>query len=351
MKILKIILTILLISCPAFALENLDEMESRETTRRGGNTFYSGDSGSPSYYFQPMTLRYVDVTTGNEVWRMTNTANLFAGFSEEYGHQSSWSADGKRLALAIDLGCSAWSRNESGRLEAVWYTMLSDGSKLRCAEDYTTRDWRHREYFGWSPVEPDVAYQTGSLGREDETTDDQYLYKATIADGDITLSQWIDFGDSTDRHIHKGFTGDGRKTIVPDWKMQGTITAVTILPEGSKGVDASWEYDGGDRDWDTHWGDTVADGSEASMHNYRIGGNATIGYWVFSMQDGQHTWWRMRLTGSGSDGGPTHTQDTTSPYTWFTGNASQTEMQPLGCHEWSGGSGNDPWDDDGDGNT
>src|SRR5208282_4815067 len=75
------------------SLENLDEINNRKA-RQSTNTFYSGEESSAPYYRQPMTLRYADITTGAEVWRMSTTTGIDLYYYQDIGI-SPWSADGK----------------------------------------------------------------------------------------------------------------------------------------------------------------------------------------------------------------------------------------------------------------
>ena len=341
------ILALLFASLPALALEELNELEAR-TSRRSTNTLYTGETGS-SYSWQPQTVMYVDTTTGAEVWRITNMENgECASHSEEYGYPSAWSADGKRLAIAICTNNnSAYTPPTYTWSNAPWFTMRSDYTKFRIAEDNMTRRRRHRTVFGWSPVEPDVAYQIGAASAGEDTdhgVSQRYLYKATVGDDSISLTQWIDMGDTTDRYIDKTITPDGQKAIVYDWSPynRSNPRAVTLLPAGSRGIDASWTFDSPERGWDDHWGDTDETSPPVDLHNARVVGNAAEGYWFYLRQSTSYTWWRTRLTGSGADGGPQHIADTVAPYSWW----PDGELQPTG--DLAHGTDNSPWCDDGD---
>jgi len=128
-------LALLCFMLTSYALENLDELEARDT-RRGVNTVYIGPDESPTYYWQPQTMCYADIVTGHEVCRISNMPEgEFGSNSEEYGQWSSWSADGKRFAFTIDTDeMSAYSRAATGWQNSAYFTMRSDGSKLRVAE-------------------------------------------------------------------------------------------------------------------------------------------------------------------------------------------------------------------------
>ena len=310
----------------AFALENLDEMEARDG-RRTDNTFYKGLDTASEYYWQPQTLVYYDVTTGHEVWKITNCPEGEEGtFGEEYGEPSMWSADGKRVAFSIDTSLSsAYVRDHTGRQAGAYFTSLADYSKLRIAHDHIMRTRSHRFNFGWSPSEPDVAYNVGS-DRDSEGNSDRYVYKATVSDGSIATEQWVDLGATGDRQIRKGISGDGMKAFAMAWGWSDPVYAITLLPSGSKALDESWNVDSANRNWDDDWGRTPS--SSWGVHNARMTGSASGGYWLYINLD-PGAWWRVKLTGSATDGGPEHTTDTSSTYIWWTGNAAQTEIQPA----------------------
>ena len=153
-KILSYILSILLITSPLYALEDLDELETR-TSRKSANTFYSGESAGGNYLWQPQTVIYQDDSTSHEVWLWTQTANIDTGGGEtEYGWQP-WSADGKRVAWSWNTTTTQWSQT-SYQLMMV---SRADQSYMRPAEESTWRGMggNKQSYFNWSPVEVDTA--------------------------------------------------------------------------------------------------------------------------------------------------------------------------------------------------
>ena len=339
-KLLVLILILLVLPASASpGTENLDELDDTRTARRGTNTFYSGSSGSPLYHWQSSSLRYVDVTTGHEVWRIYQTVeDEECHHSEEYGHKSVWSADGKRVVIYIDTDRLPYSRGGSGRQNGAYFTFRSDYTEPRIAHDHIIRTARHRFNFGWSPAEPDVAYQIGA-DISDEGYSNQWVYKATVSDDAITVVQWVNTGTASDKSIEKGMSSDGKKAWAHTWHWNSDHYIITLFPADSRALDASYDT-GTNRNWDTAWGDTSADWT-TEVHNGRVVGNDTIGYWLYVNEDGAgaNNWWRMRLTGSHADGGPQHTQDSTpDDYVWFTGSSTQTEMQPVNTVN-----GDDPW--------
>ncbi len=81
-KVFYIILILLLIT-PCFALEDLDELETRST--RKGQTFYSGEDSGNSYIWQPQTVIYKDTSTDHEMWIWSQTDNAMTGtYATEY---------------------------------------------------------------------------------------------------------------------------------------------------------------------------------------------------------------------------------------------------------------------------
>ena len=80
--------------------ENLDEMFARQA-RHATATWGAAYLENPTtFQWQPETFMYYDVTTGHEVWKMTNTPGL-VNFYHNDTSMAVWSADGKRIATCV----------------------------------------------------------------------------------------------------------------------------------------------------------------------------------------------------------------------------------------------------------
>lgn len=316
------VIIFLMLAIPCAALENLDQMEIRKA-RKTTNQFYSGESGSNGYLWQPQTLCYTDITTGHEVWVMTNTDNATAYSGSEYGHQP-WSADGKRFAIALGKQTSAFT-HDSYYADETWFTVNTDGSNMRVRVGAPARIRVHSQYTQWSPSEPDVYYEFGRHYAGETGFDSNMLYKVTVNDNGVNSVPWVDYipgNTSTERDLPKdAISSDGRYALATQFVEQGTagfgdlVNRSLRLPEYSLdvGIDDYW-YNTGSVSSKTDWHDEMFVGG---------GGN----YWVYFLYT-TGSWWRMRPWGS--DGNrPNHTVDRSLPYDWWVGSAAQTEIQPV----------------------
>ena len=336
----KFILIVFLFSV-VFTQENLDEIVARKS-RQAVNTFYPGDDSSPAYHFQPMMMAYRDTAYNTETWRMTSTANLRNWVCEEYGQPTCWSADGKRLFFASDMATAAYSKTTSSEL---YYLSRADGTQLRPAEDGPCRSASHRIGLNWSMIEPDVFFQYGNdyVGEFDAYgITEQYLYRTTVYDDSVVNQEWVDFGDTGDRNIQKTISPDGKKAVVMGWSKDSPMYICTLYPSGV--LEESWDLDDSERQWPSYWG-PEGEPEASDFHNTHLVGNYDVGYWLFgNVSDASHGWWKMRLTGSGTDGGPQHVDDTTPPFSWY----PDGEIQPANMMY---NDGNDPWCIDEDAET
>lgn len=324
----SVIKIIIFISClsyifavPCFAApENLDEMELRKA-RKNVNIFYSGESKTNAYLWQPMTLCYTDITSGHEVWVMTNTDNATAYSGSEYGHQP-WSADGKWFSLAIDKDTDAFTRG-SYYADEVWYTVQADGSGMRPRTDAPARIRTHSAYTQWSPVEPDVYYEFGRRYAGETGFDYNMLYRVTLTDSGVTTEPWIDFipgNTGTERDLPKdALSADGKYTLATQYTEQGTVAIGDMT---SRKLKLS-EYNM-DRGVDTYWYDFPA--GQADWHDEMFVG-ADGNYWIYYLFT-TGSWARMRPWGTDGSA-PNHTADRTSPYVWWEGAEDQKEIQPV----------------------
>jgi len=319
------ILTLLLLSITLqvfAASENLDELSNR-IPRKLTNTFYSGESSENNYLWQPQTVYYTDITTGHEVWIMSQTTDKHVVSSYEYGQQP-WSADGSKFNLAFeDIGTAAYTYNGGYSPEGMLMILNSDGSAMRVAANAAARVNTHENFTNWDPVRPNVFYQFGRSYEGETGTDANTLYKMTVAsDNTITRDAVVDLtpADSTSQvgSLKDGITGDGKYYAAMAWN-EGSPMYVIDLSDNS--LKLSYNFP----DLDTYWGNTLA---SAQSHDQMFTGNAATGYWFYNVQEGANTWWRWRPWGT-DNGAPDHTPDTTAPYDWWVGTDAQKEVQIL----------------------
>jgi hypothetical protein len=319
---------LLLLFSSALAYENLDELEMR-TSRKGSNTFYSGENASNYYIWQPQTVSYVDTSTDHEVWIWTQTDDAHVMTESTSWLLTEWpwrlwSADGKRIALHIQKDIGKFSRG-SGK---PWFVSRSDGSYLRPANASSRCVWDGGRYFNWSPVEPDITYKIGDTQCSRTGLDRNSIYKNTILDTSVSYTQWVDLkaGDTTDQYgeTKRSITDDGMYMVVPDSSSGGNYREPLHIAEIYKitpvGVEAtSWDFP----EFDTDWGATV---NTVEFHDTAtVGSGSPAGnYWIYAYNDSPNAArWRIRLSaidGEGAldwDNPPEHTSDTSSPYAWW----------------------------------
>lgn len=314
-----LILCLSLTSIAFAAEENLDEMIDVRKARQRVNTFYSGETGS-AYTWQPQTLMYTDVTTGHEVWRMSSTPSVRTQYHSDI-HWASWSADGKYVAYAtamsdaLSYNTGAFAGEDGYR---VWFTPRTDGSYLKPIITGPTRVDNHNLFFTWSPVIPGEYYAFGRTYAGNTGLNSNYLYTGTITDTSTSYEFAIDFPGTTELQILKTISGDGLKIVATEWS-EDNLYPATVHPtpvlDDLDGYAIALNVD-------TYWGDTIT--PIPSWHDQTMGGYAG-NYWLYFLPGGDHTWWRMRLTGTGTSGAPHHTADITAPYSWG------GELEPANC--------------------
>lgn len=330
-------------SVPAGAVgtpENLDQIFLRKARQRT-NSYYSGEGAN--YIWQPQTLAYADITTGHEVWRLSNAPAVKSAFHDDIS-TSPWSADGKRMAYymkmddALGLNTTAYA-GESGY--NVWMIVDTDGSKLRPAVNGPSRTTENMTWFPWSPVLPDTYYMFGRTRFSNAVSIDK-LYKAVVSDTDIAKTELLNFNNGAAMTIyHNGLSQDGKKVFASQFWTAGSYTTypATIYPDGSAGIDVAGGYPRNISHDGNYWGDTPS--SLASFHSARV--DLLLGpdgkYWYYFMPSGSHTIWKAQLTGTATSGGPDHIIDHDAPYDFgevWPMNAQYTGNNPYpSTHYWS----------------
>ena len=302
------------------APNDLDELIARKD-RKTTSTFYSGESSTNYYFWQPQTLCYTDTTSGHEVWVMTCTDDATSFSGHEYGHQP-WSADGNRLSIALNKDTSAFTRGNFA-FNSTWFTARSDGTYMRPRVNSKARTRVHNAYTHWSPTIPDVYY---IFGRNYASEGGSYghLYKETVSDTSIASTDWMTFA-ADERDLPKdAVSSDGKYVIATK---NGGYTCISVGNVTTQTLAAALtDYDIDLGGLDTNWGDTPA--SFSAWHDEMFVNDGADGYWIYFLPGGSHTWWRMRPWGTDGNA-PTETRDTTSPYTWWMGTDAQKEVQPL----------------------
>lgn len=295
-KVITILILIIVFIFPAqglAAIENLDEMFNRKA-RRSVNEFpYSQlENSANNYIWQPETLMYRDITTGKEVWKLTNTPNLTSYYHNDIGLPV-WSADGKRTAFSsIGRITQAYSLTQQQEWQSKWMVLNTNGSFMRPVVEAARRIGGG--YFEWSPQIPEVFYEIGDthLGTGSQTN---VLYKSTLNNSNVINRTSLITGISG--IINKMLSSDGRKVIVENLS---TYYPATVYPDSVAGLnDNSYSMD---RNFGLY-----GNMSATAITNYHDQYIAGDGSWFYAMPSGSSVWWRMKTLGSAADGGPLYT--------------------------------------------
>jgi hypothetical protein len=334
MKKIKVIILIITIGLFGFfrnslAYENLNELEGR-VARKATNTFYSGENTSNFYIRQPMGTIYKDTSTNFDQWYLTSQirGNTLGGYntSTEWPWRL-WSADGKRMAIYMDLDTLQFSR--SGR--HPWFVMQADGTNLRAYAEGSSRCYNSKiSYFDWSPVEPDTSYTLANNLCGRSGLDPNAVFKNTVSNTGGSYTSWVDIltGDNSTNMTHgmkRCITDDGKYMIVARGGGPGMRDAesrvenelfyiVQLTPNGSNVL--NWLLP----DIDPYWGGTASPTLNTYGHlhdQYFVGSGAPTGnYWLYFLHAGYGSNWRTRPWGT-DNGRPDHVQDHTAPYSWM----------------------------------
>ena len=329
------------------ASENLDELAARKPRLASATWDKSVLENPTTLVWQPETLAYTDTTTGHEIWRISTTKELMNSLPDlSWAH---WSADGKRLSFGSNRDTSAavsgYETSTNASYMGTVMMMKADGSFLRPANNGPFEVYVHSSYLQWSPVEPDVYYGFGrNFGFE--WLDSDQLYKVTVGDTSISKQMVLDYNTGTELTLARSMSSDGLKILArggnadnywPTSIIPGTNTATLDDPTG-------WSRY---RQLDNYWGNTPAD-TNYTHHFSALVGPSTNNT-IIVMPEGYNSVWRFALSGgTDPDGGPAHTSDHESPFSWG-------DIEPTLTGDKSGGVCNatyrSPWCCDDDPNT
>lgn len=315
----------------AAAVENLDEMvlrKSRQTT----NTFYSGESTSSPYVWNPMTMMYYDVTTGAELWKFTNFGPT--NYGPALGPVSvvsqtingyDWSGDGKYIVFSFLQNRSnppaGIYTNAYGNVDGKNPYMVtnSDFSRLRPMSGAAARSSNHSD-LAWDQSSPSTFWQFGNTDLGNTGVARDKLYRCILGDSSITCTEKLHFNTGTALTLQNSLISpDGKKGLVrPDNLPWTTLYAVSLgdtatIDNGGHGFALNQPHD------TTYWGDTIA-----TWYKWHSGTawlvkpeQPTSDYYFYELPDGDigsATIWMCKLTGTSADGGCNHIVDHTAPY-------------------------------------
>lgn len=291
------------------AVENLDEVVARKprlSTAAWGYQYLQDDANN--YTWQPETLNYYDTATDNEVWRFTHAPVINNTQDIAVTH---WSANGKRLLFHSKRPTNAFNYADGTRV--IWMLSNTDGSRLKPAKNAPAHLTTVDKYPLWSTILEDTFYQ--GMSNDGQSTAINVLYKAIASDTTVSRTPWLTITPSNSgfMSLKKAISGDGRKiTIQADNKFY----PVTVYPESSKGFDSPPGGYSNALNFDTYWGGIAGWGGYHDR--YATGAiNGVDGVWNILMPETPTAigpFWRARLTGSGTNGSPVHTQDQTIPF-------------------------------------
>lgn len=317
------------------AVENLDEVVARRgrvsTATWGPNTM---EDTTNSYIWQPESLMYLDLLTGHEVWKMSNTKDLDNYYHDDIGWPQ-WSANGKWIAFGSTRTTNAFTKTDSTSAR-IWMIQHTDGSHLMPVIGGSSRRQNSlHPYFHWSPQIPDVYYDTGDTGNG-LALKGYDIYKNTVSDSGVTMSFLFTTnqggGNTKNKKLLKTISGDGLKILLRDASVSSGsnfLYPCTVEPPGSVGCNTYAGYSI-DRGQGTGYDNMPASYTREHSGGLFLSGNASMGYYVYLLPSGTSAWWRMPLTGSASDGGPFYTAPGTS------GEVVIETTKDATCPPWTG---------------
>jgi len=342
MKLISTFLILILVAAPVFAAtENLDELASRRARMATAPWGYNYlENAADNYTWNPETMVYTDSTTNSEVWRFTQTPS-YKNYTQDIG-LTHWSANGNRVMFHSYRPSNAFSYADGSN--GIFMLSNTDGSKLKPAKNAASQLINQDKYYMWSPILADVLYQGGSDGTDGQSAAGNILYKVVVSDTTLNKSAYLTLpGTITRINAKKGISGDGRKAVIG--ATGNLMFPLTLYPEASKSIDSANGYSNV-LNLDTYWGGTTG---WTGYHDQYMSGavDGVDGVWNYLMPETDASdgpWWRARVTGTGANSAPTHTQDRTSPYSWG------GEIEPVITYTKNQNKA-DPWVDDGDVNT
>lgn len=298
---------IFILSLPvfAFSVENLDEIVARKTRMAAATWGYALLENGTTHYWQPETLNYTDTITSNEVWRYTYTPSG-KNYTQDISN-AQWSADGNRVMFTTDRANSTGPGGTNGM---TWFIGNTDGSKLRPGVGLSRvgSNWSVL-YPAWNPSLADVAYATGPNAYS--------FYKNTIGDSSISYTKIFDVATagSTRRFVtKKSIAPDGSKLYFYDLNNGNNAFVANLFTNTLETASTGYSRQ---LNFDYHWGETPS--SWQDYHDEFVAGalNGVDGIWKYIMpENAGGSWWRSRLTGSGTNNNPVHVVSQTPPYNW-----------------------------------
>ncbi|MEK6862686.1 MAG: fibronectin type III domain-containing protein, partial [Nanoarchaeota archaeon] len=283
-------------------VENLDEMFARKA-RRATATWGAQYLENPAtYVWQPETLMYQDVTTGHEVWKLSDTPRLGTSYHSDIG-VSPWSADGSKVAYtAYDRFTRAYSQSQQQEWRYIWMTSNTNGASVRPTVE------AHRRlgggYFHWSPQQPNTWFEIGESHLASGGQSNVLYRSAVDAQGVVTSQAILTLpAGAAGTSINKLLSADGRRIVL---EQSNRFWPISIRPDGTVQLDDPDGYSI-DRGFGPYGG--MNGGTVTGFHDQYI---ADTGDYFFVMPNdpgSTATWWRIKTAGSASDGGPLYTGD------------------------------------------
>lgn len=295
--------TLFLVTTSAIgATEDLDQMmlrKARQSTAVWNHNIL--ENPSRYHYWQPESFVYQDISTGTEVWRISNTPGRLNLYHSDIG-VSPWSANGKRLAFTSDRDTSAFKRAHLN----PWMIVNTDGSKLRPIPNAPARVNSHTPFFHWTPNFEDKYFELGKKASYNETVMPNVLYKAIVNDTSVVSTPLVNLPTfkGVDLKLNKTVSATGSKSIVMTWD-ESWLFPITVYPDSSAKLDINDGYTVnrkmGGPDYHSTWGDTpsLSEGY-SSHHDAYYPGDGT---YLFLLPSGKHAWWKDKVLGSAPDGG------------------------------------------------
>ena len=288
----------------AASVENLDEVIARKSRLATASWGYTLLENSSNYYtWQPETLTYNDVTTGNEVWRMTYDPLHIGGENHDIAN-THWSANGNRLLIHSYRTTAAFQNysSQSSGINPAWFLINADGSKLKPALNAAAELATIDGYVAWSPITADVLYQQGTNDQQSLPVNN--VYKVTVSDTTISRALWLTIPGSNPRiSLKKSISADGSTLFVNDinnglWFPANVLTQTLLSSNGYAQL----------LNFDNYWGQSY--GTFQDYHDqYTTGAvNGIDGIWHYLMPEGSlgsfGNLWRSRPIGSGTNNSP-----------------------------------------------
>lgn len=298
---IRLIVFILFFPAIIFALENLDEMESRES-RRGTNTFYHGASAGNDYIRQPQSLIYVDSTTSHEVTVLSSTDNHPNVYHGEVPPATPWSADGTYLGFfskSAPTGYSPQTGQSFFSGSMVGYIATSDGSQIRELMGAAQRAWTGGfRFYNWNPSTRGLYYSFGENG-SGLSLNEEDLYQNTVTANSIAYSKLGTIANPG--RIYKTMNPAGTHLVAQNSANKNTFYPVQLKPTFSI-LDDGWSYD---RGAGTDYGNSGGCGGYTTWHDLYF--PDPTGSWFVYMSGASPCgdFYKHDLTGSDGDGGPT----------------------------------------------